>query len=199
MPEKPTYWVRSKQPNEIGVFGRRPVPAHFNKLEDAKQYRRELNLRKGPFHPGYVIEEQVSLPGGFFWNSTNRAVNSSGGAMPVEITSRLVSGVVILDITGRLCFLEVALRDQVNELLDEGHRGFVLNLAGVPYIDSFGLGQLVSIWTSIRSQKGKLVLLQPTDHVQQLLELTKLNAVFHILGEEAQAVTSARMSFTISA
>src|SRR5215471_15218112 len=90
----------------------------------------------------------------------------------------------------------VALRDQVNELLYEGHRDFVLNLAGVPYIDSFGLGQLVSIWTSIRSQKGELVLLQPTDHVQQLLELTKLNTVFHILREEAQAVTSARTSFT---
>ena len=116
--------------------------------------------------------------------------------MPVAITSRLVSGVVIVDVTGRLCFLEVALRDQVNELLDTGHRDFVLNLAGVPYIDSFGLGQLVSIWTSIRSQKGELVLLQPTDHVQQLLELTKLNTVFHILGEEAQAVTSARTSFT---
>jgi anti-sigma B factor antagonist len=119
--------------------------------------------------------------------------------MPVAITSRLVSGVVILDVIGRLCFLEVALRDQVRELLDEGHRGFVLNLAGVPYIDSFGLGQLVGIWTSIRSQKGELVLLHPTDHVQQLLELTKLNTVFHILREEAQAVTSARTSFTVSA
>ena len=69
MSEKPTYWVRSKQPNEIWIFGRRPVPAEFHNLEDAKQYRRELNLRKGPFHPGYVIEEQVSLPAGFFWNS----------------------------------------------------------------------------------------------------------------------------------
>jgi hypothetical protein len=62
MSEKPTYWVRSRQPNEIGIFGRRPVPAQFNKLEDAKQYRRELNLRKGAFHPGYVIEEQTGLP-----------------------------------------------------------------------------------------------------------------------------------------
>src|SRR5215472_2887884 len=119
--------------------------------------------------------------------------------MSVAITSRLVSGVVIVDVTGRLCFLEVALRDQVDELLDAGHRDFVLNLAGVPYIDSFGLGQLVSIWTSIRSEGGELVLLHPTDHVQQLLELTKLNTVFHILGEEAQAVKSARTSFSVSA
>ncbi len=59
---RPTYWVRSKQPNEIGIFGRRPVPAQFKKLEDAKQYRRELNLRRGPFHPGYVVEEQAGVP-----------------------------------------------------------------------------------------------------------------------------------------
>jgi len=68
--EKPVYWVRSKQPNEIGVFGQRPVPAQFNKLEDAKHYRRELNLRRGAFHPGYVIEEQqASVPGPVYWNS----------------------------------------------------------------------------------------------------------------------------------
>jgi anti-sigma B factor antagonist len=182
--EKPAYWVRSKQPNEIGVFGRRPVPAQFNKLEDARQYRRELNLRRGPFHPG---SRQSVI-------ADSETANSSGGAMPVAITSRLVSGVVIVDVTGRLCFLEVALRDQVNELLDEGHRDFVLNLAGVPYIDSFGLGQLVSIWTSIRSEGGELVLLRPTDHVQQLLELTKLNTVFHISGEETQAVRIALTS-----
>lgn len=72
MSERPTYWVRSKQPDEIGVFGRRPVPAQFKKLEDAKQYRRELNFHKGPYHPGYVIEEQASLPVSFFWNSTKR-------------------------------------------------------------------------------------------------------------------------------
>src|SRR5215831_14516144 len=114
--------------------------------------------------------------------------------MPVAITSRLVSGVVIVDVTGRLCFLEVALRDQVNELLDTGHRDFVLNLAGVPYIDSFGLGQLVSIWTSIRSAGGELVLLHPTHHVQQLLELTKLNTVFHIWEEQAKAVSQERAS-----
>lgn len=204
MSEKPAYWVRSKQPNEIGVFGRRPVPAQFNKLEDARQYRRELNLRRGPFHPGYFIEEQVSVSGLSFGSrqtviADSETANSSGGAMPVAITSRLVSGVVIVDVTGRLCFLEVALRDQVNELLDEGHRDFVLNLAGVPYIDSFGLGQLVSIWTSIRSEGGQLVLLRPTDHVQQLLELTKLNTVFLISGEEAQAVRIARTSVHVSA
>jgi|SRR5439155_18074390 len=112
--------------------------------------------------------------------------------MSLAITSRLVSGVVIMDMSGRLCVLEVALRQQINELLDEGHRDFVLNLADVPYIDSFGLGQLLTIWTSIRSSGGQLILLRPTDHVQKLFQITKLNSVFHISGEEAQAVTSAR-------
>jgi anti-sigma B factor antagonist len=119
--------------------------------------------------------------------------------MPVEITSRLVSGVVILDVTGRLCFLEVALRDEVKELLAAGHRDFVLNLAGVPYIDSFGLGQLISVRTSILNESGELVLLHPTDHVQQLLELTRLNTVFHISEEEVQAVRFARTDTTVSA
>jgi anti-sigma B factor antagonist len=126
-------------------------------------------------------------------------LNSSGGDMHVAITSRLVSGVVVVDVTGRLCFLEVALRDHINEQLQEGYRDFVLNLAGVPYIDSFGLGQLVSIWTSVRSESGELVLLHPTEHVRQLLELTKLDTVLQISAQETQAVRVARTSFTISA
>jgi len=62
MAAKITYWVRSKQTNEITGFGRRSVPAQFKKLEDAKEYRRELNLRRGAYHPGYFIEEQGNSP-----------------------------------------------------------------------------------------------------------------------------------------
>ncbi len=119
--------------------------------------------------------------------------------MPVEIASRIVSDVVVVDVSGRLCFLEVALHQYINKLLDEGHRGFVVNLAGVPYVDSFGLGQMVSIWTSIRSKEGQLVFLRPTDHVQKLFQITRLNSVFRISGDEAQAVRSARTNFAVSA
>jgi anti-sigma B factor antagonist len=112
--------------------------------------------------------------------------------MPLVITSRLVSGVVIVDMNGRLCLLDVALREHVNELLEEGHRAFVLNLANVPYVDSFGLGQLVTIWSSVRSRGGQLILLRLTDHVQELFRITKLNTIFHISSEETQAVKSAR-------
>jgi hypothetical protein len=62
MPIKTMYWVRSKQTNEIGVFGRHPVPARFDNLEAAKDYRRQLNLRRGAFHPGYFIDEENSAP-----------------------------------------------------------------------------------------------------------------------------------------
>jgi anti-sigma B factor antagonist len=112
--------------------------------------------------------------------------------MSLAITSRIVSGVVIVDMSGKLCFLEFALCQQINELLEEGHRQFVLNLVNVPYIDSFGLGQLITAWTSIRTRGGQLILLRPTDHVRKLFEITKLSSVFHTSGEEAQAVRSAR-------
>ena len=107
--------------------------------------------------------------------------------MPLSITTRIAAGVIILDVSGRLCFLEVALRDRVNELLEAGHREFVLNLADVPYIDSFGLGQLIAIWTSIRSKSGQMTLLRPTDHVRRLFQITKLDSVFHLSGEELVA------------
>jgi len=107
--------------------------------------------------------------------------------MPLSIKTRIASGVVIVDMSGRLCFLEVALRDRVNELLEAGHREFVLNLANVPYIDSFGLGQLIAIWTSIRSKSGQMTLLRPTDHVRRLFQITKLDTVFHLSGEELVA------------
>ena len=114
--------------------------------------------------------------------------------MSLAITSRIVSDVVIMDLSGRLCFLDVSLREHVNELLEEGYREFVLNLADVPYIDSFGLGQLVTIWTSIRGNDGQLAFLRPTDHVQHLFQISKLNTIFHISGEEGQAVSSALLA-----
>ena len=119
--------------------------------------------------------------------------------MSLAITSRIVSGVVVVDVSGKLRFLEFGLPDQINELLEEGHRDFVLNLANVTYVDSFGLGQLITIWTSIRNKGGQLILLRPTDHLQKLFHITKLDSVFNTAGEEVQAVRSARKNLTVSA
>ena len=105
----------------------------------------------------------------------------------LSITTRITSGVVNVDMSGRLCFLEVALLRRVNELLEAGHREFVLNLADVPYIDSFGLGQLIAIWSSIRSRSGQMTLLRPTDQVLKLFQITKLDGVFHLSKLEVQA------------
>jgi len=56
---KRSFWVLSKQPKEVGGFGRRPVPAQFKTQEDAQRYCKELNLRKGAYHPGYFVEERI--------------------------------------------------------------------------------------------------------------------------------------------
>ena len=60
--KKATYWVRSKQAKEISGFGPMPVPAQFKTLREAELYRRKLNSRRGPYHPGYIIEEQDDNP-----------------------------------------------------------------------------------------------------------------------------------------
>ena len=82
--------------------------------------------------------------------------------MPLTIKQRSASEVIILDLTGRLWILDLPLRDLMNGLLSENKRHFVLNLSAVDYIDSSGLGQLISIWTSIRNKAGHMTVLNPT-------------------------------------
>src|SRR3989442_8029877 len=112
--------------------------------------------------------------------------------MTLIIKQRAISGVVVLDLTGRLWILDLPLRDLMNGILSDGERHFVLNLAGVDYMDSSGLGQLVSIWTSIRNKKGHLTLLNPSKRVERLFDITRLHTVFEIFAEEPVAVEKAR-------
>jgi len=112
--------------------------------------------------------------------------------MPLVITSRVLSDVVIVDVVGRLSFLDVTLSERMNEWLEQGHRQFVVNLANVPYVDSFGLGQLITISNSIQSKGGQLSLLRPTDYALALFQMTKLNTVFSISTDLADAVSSVR-------
>jgi len=112
--------------------------------------------------------------------------------MALTIKQRNVSDVAVLDLTGRLWILDLPLRDLMNDLLGDGQQHFVLNLAGVDYIDSSGLGQLVSIWTSIRNKNGHLTLLNPSKRVERLFEITRLYTVFEIFAEEPAAVEKAR-------
>ena len=112
--------------------------------------------------------------------------------MPLSIKQRNVSGVAVLDLAGRLWILDLPLRDLMNGLLNQDYRHFVLNLAGVDYIDSSGLGQLISIWTSVRSKQGHMTLLNPTKRVLRLFDITRLNTVFEISENESDAVQKAQ-------
>jgi anti-sigma B factor antagonist len=112
--------------------------------------------------------------------------------VPLTIKQRSVSDVIILDLTGRLWILDLPLREVMNGLLAENKRHFVLNLRGVDYIDSSGLGQLISIWTSIRNKSGHMTVLSPSKRVDRLLEITRLNTVFEIFADETAAIQKAQ-------
>jgi anti-sigma B factor antagonist len=100
--------------------------------------------------------------------------------------------VTILDLTGevRLGDSSVALRDSVRKLADVGKKKVLLNLAGVKYIDSSGIGELIANYTTVSRQGGQLKLLNLTDRIQNLLVITKLLTVFDSYDDEAEALKS---------
>jgi len=110
--------------------------------------------------------------------------------MDMTTSRRQTGDVTIVDISGRIALGEesAALRDLIMNLLSEGHPRILLNLAGVNYIDSSGLGALVSAFTSVRKQGGELKLVNLTDKVDNLMQITKLYTVFDIEDDEATAV-----------
>jgi len=110
----------------------------------------------------------------------------------MKITTRQVDGVTILDLSGRITLGEgsVLLRDAVRDLLAKGSKRILLNLGDVNYIDSSGIGELVSAYTTARNQGGELKLLNLTKKVHDLLQITKLYTVFDVKDDEASAVAS---------
>jgi len=108
----------------------------------------------------------------------------------MKATSRRVDGVTILDLSGRITLGEgsVVLRDQIRELLGKSEKKILLNLGDVTYIDSSGIGELVSAFTTVRNQGGELKLLNLTKKVHDLLQITKLYTVFDVKDDEASAV-----------
>src|SRR5262245_20419987 len=112
--------------------------------------------------------------------------------MGLIITTRVLTDAVILDMKGRLWILDLPLRDKVQNLLDQGCQFFVLNLEELDYIDSSGLGQLISIWTSVRTKGGNLVLLKASSRIRQLLVTTRLQVIFDVFDDEEKAKLVAR-------
>ncbi|PYT76594.1 MAG: anti-sigma factor antagonist [Acidobacteria bacterium] len=112
--------------------------------------------------------------------------------MTMTTNTRQVGGVTIVDISGRIVLGEesAALRELVRDLLSKGHKKILLNLGDVNYIDSSGLGHLVSAFTSVQRQQGELKLLNLTNKVHDLMQITKLYTVFDIVDDEAVAVKS---------
>jgi anti-sigma B factor antagonist len=108
----------------------------------------------------------------------------------MKSSTRQVNGVAIVDLSGRITLGEgsVVLRDVVRDLLSKGQKRILLNLGDVSYIDSSGIGELVSAYTTVRNQGGELKLLNLTKKVHDLLQITKLYTVFDIKDDEASAV-----------
>jgi anti-sigma B factor antagonist len=110
----------------------------------------------------------------------------------MKATLRQVDGVTVVDMSGRITLGEgcTQLRELVREQLGKGTKHLLLNLADVTYIDSSGIGELVSGFTTVSNQGGKLKLLNLTKKVHDLLQITKLYTVFDVYDDEAKAISS---------
>jgi anti-sigma B factor antagonist len=108
----------------------------------------------------------------------------------MKASTRQVDGITIVDLSGRITLGEgsVVLRDTIKDLLGKGQKKILLNLGDVSYIDSSGIGELVSAFTSVRNQGGELKLLNLTKKVHDLLQITKLYTVFDVKDDEAAAI-----------
>jgi anti-sigma B factor antagonist len=110
----------------------------------------------------------------------------------MKASTRQVDGITIVDLSGRITLGEgsVVLRDTIKDLLGKGQKKILLNLGDVSYIDSSGIGELVSAFTSVRNQGGELKLLNLTKKVHDLLQITKLYTVFDVKDDEATAISA---------
>ena len=110
----------------------------------------------------------------------------------LDVKERQAGDVTILDLRGEVRIGEgsIALRDAIRNLADTGKNKLLLNLAGVSYIDSSGIGELIANYTTVSRQGGQLKLLNLTDRIQNLLVITKLLTVFDAYDNEAEALQS---------
>jgi anti-sigma B factor antagonist len=110
----------------------------------------------------------------------------------MKASNRQVDGITVVDMSGRITLGEgsVVLRDSIRDLISKGQKKILLNLGDVTYIDSSGIGELVSAFTAVRREGGELKLLKLTKKVHDLLQITKLYTVFDIKDDEATAIQS---------
>lgn len=110
----------------------------------------------------------------------------------MQIDERKVGNVTILDLKGKLTLGDgdEMMRNKISGLIQAGAKNIVLNLGGVPYIDSAGLGEVVRAYTTVKRHEGMLKLLNLTKRIQDLLAITKLLTVFDTFDSENDAVKS---------
>jgi anti-sigma B factor antagonist len=110
----------------------------------------------------------------------------------MQIEERVVGNVTILDLKGKITLGEgdEALKDKVHSLMNQDKKRILLNLAGVPYIDSAGLGEVVRTYTTVSRQGGQLKLVNLTKRITDLLMITKLLTVFETFDTEDEALKS---------
>jgi anti-sigma B factor antagonist len=114
--------------------------------------------------------------------------------MSVMMKSRRLDDVVILDLSGRITMGDgtIVIRDAIQKLLSNGDRKVLMNLEDVDYIDSAGLGELVTAFTTVRNEGGQVKLLKLTHRIRDLLQITKLLTVFDAFENETEALKSMR-------
>jgi anti-sigma B factor antagonist len=114
------------------------------------------------------------------------------GHAPVKtrVSGHEVDDVSVIEVSGRITIREgsVAVRDRISEALEKGIKKILLDLHGVGYVDSSGLGELVRTYTSVRGQGGQMKLVNPSQRVKDLLQMTRLSAVFDVQADEASAL-----------
>ena len=112
--------------------------------------------------------------------------------MSVKLSTRQVGDVSVMDVSGRITLGEGSstLRDSMRDMVAKGQKKILLNLGDVSYIDSSGIGELVSGFTTVANQGGQLKLLNLTKRVKDLLQITKLYTVFEVHEDEASAIRS---------
>jgi anti-sigma B factor antagonist len=114
--------------------------------------------------------------------------------MALQGTTREVNDIIIVDFSGKITLGEgsALLRRTIKDMIDRGHKKLLINLEDVDYIDSSGIGELVSAYTTVRNSEGELKLLNLTKRVHDLLQITRLFTVFDVQSDEEKALLSFR-------
>jgi len=118
--------------------------------------------------------------------------------MSLNVKTRKLDAITVIDMAGRLTIGEpvLLLRETLRVQLNDGTKFFVLNLGDVSYIDSSGLGELVSAYTTVRNKQGDVKLLNLTAKAKDLLQMTKLLTVFDVYDDENKAVAALKAKIT---